>query len=104
MVRKTGLHPHDPGCQQASAEVSSSKTLTPHQLPAAVLQPSSPSDLTLSEEVGFPVGSAQDCIIYLKMLMAPSWLRTFIFIAAGSYLHALHVKYCSGRVGSESVQ
>lgn len=47
-VRKTGLHPHDPGCQQASAEVSLSKTPQRHQLKASVVQPSLTSDLTLS--------------------------------------------------------
>lgn len=50
-------------CHQASAEVSSSKTLSAHQLQAAVLQRRLPSDLTLSEKVCFPLGSTQDCVI-----------------------------------------
>lgn len=55
VVRKTGLHPHDPGCQQASAEVSLSKTPQRRQLKASVVQPSFTSDLTLSENLGFLV-------------------------------------------------
>lgn len=50
----TGLHPHDPGCHRASAEVSSSKTLSAHQLQAAAPQRSLPFDLILSGKVCSP--------------------------------------------------
>lgn len=38
VVTMTGPHLHDPGCHQASAEVSLTKTVSAHQLWAAVLQ------------------------------------------------------------------
>lgn len=53
----TGLHPHGPGCHRASAEVSWSETLSGHQLQAAVLQLSLPSDLILSGKVCSSLGN-----------------------------------------------
>lgn len=38
VVTMTGPHLHDPGCHQASAEVSLTKAVNAHQLWAAVLQ------------------------------------------------------------------
>lgn len=54
VVKMTGLHPHDPGCHRASAEVSSSKTLSAHQLQAVAPQHSLPFDLILSRKVCSP--------------------------------------------------
>lgn len=39
VVRATGLHPPDPGCHRASAEVSSSKTRSEHQPPGCCSAP-----------------------------------------------------------------
>lgn len=66
VVKMTGLHPHDPGCHRASAEVSSSKTLSAHQLQAAVPQHSLPFDLILSGKVCSPFGNWRGGACYLS--------------------------------------
>lgn len=76
----TGLHPRDPGCQQASAGVSLSKTLAPQQLQAAGPQPGLTSDLTLSEKVGVPV---EDLSFFITALL------TCAITAHGSFFHVL---------------
>lgn len=70
----TGLHPRDLSCQQASAGVSLSKTLTPQQLQAAGPQPGLTSDLTLPEKVGVPVEDFSFFITALLSAITAHWV------------------------------
>lgn len=71
MVRTTGLHPRDPGCRRASAEVSSSKTRSERRLQAAVLHHSLTSDLNLSGKVCFPFSGDGRCWRRRGLLLIP---------------------------------
>lgn len=89
VVKMTGLHPHDPGCHRASAEVSSSKTLSAHQLQAAVLQHSLPFDLILSGKVCSPFGNWRGGACYLSE--NTNCCVVIVWISLGSRLTPTHL-------------